>query len=376
MYDVIVIGGGLAGLTAAITAARMGLKTAVFEKGTYPKHKVCGEYISSEILPILEELNISLDSVRPIWISKFALRYHEEKPILVDLPLGGFSIRRFTIDKLFFENAKNNGVHIFPNKKVSDLHFQNDSFTIMTADRMSFQARFVIGAFGKRSNIDHVLDRSYVKKNGPFFGVKYHITASIDPAQVSLIQFNGGYCGLSMVENNDINVCYLGKTSELRRQGSIAAFEETFLHSNPLLKSVLENKKPNNRALTISNLSFAQKEEVKDHILMAGDAGGMISPLCGNGMAMAIQGGYHLSKLISRHFHENENRICIEKAYERYWKKTFQSRLWWGRQLQRVMLQPALAGAAYRFLKRYPAILENTIQRTHGSPQLIRIAQP
>jgi len=57
-YDVIIVGGGLAGLTAAIHLSKAKHTVLVLEKNTYPHHKVCGEYVSNEILPYLEYLGI------------------------------------------------------------------------------------------------------------------------------------------------------------------------------------------------------------------------------------------------------------------------------------------------------------------------------
>ena len=53
-YDVAIIGGGLAGLSLAIQCASQNVSVVLFEKETYPYHKVCGEYISLESQPFLE----------------------------------------------------------------------------------------------------------------------------------------------------------------------------------------------------------------------------------------------------------------------------------------------------------------------------------
>ncbi len=68
--QVVIIGGGLAGLTAAIHLAKHNFEVSVIEKNTYPHHKVCGEYISAEILPYLNSLGIHLNELSPKHISK------------------------------------------------------------------------------------------------------------------------------------------------------------------------------------------------------------------------------------------------------------------------------------------------------------------
>ena len=69
--DVVLIGGGLAGLTAAIHLSKKGLKVTLIEKSDYPRHKVCGEYISNEILPYLQWLDIDISELQPTNIKNF-----------------------------------------------------------------------------------------------------------------------------------------------------------------------------------------------------------------------------------------------------------------------------------------------------------------
>ena len=57
-FDVIIVGGGLAGLTSAIHLSKQNKQVLLVEKNEYPKHKVCGEYISNEVLPYLNSLGI------------------------------------------------------------------------------------------------------------------------------------------------------------------------------------------------------------------------------------------------------------------------------------------------------------------------------
>lgn len=69
--DVLIIGGGLAGLASAIHLSQKGLNVTLIEKSAYPKHKVCGEYISNEILPYLLWLGADVSALHPTHISKF-----------------------------------------------------------------------------------------------------------------------------------------------------------------------------------------------------------------------------------------------------------------------------------------------------------------
>ena len=98
MYDVAILGGGLAGLTNAYLLAKAGYKVILFEKGSYPQHKVCGEYISNEVLPFLKKNDLYPKDLRPSQINKFQLTTQIGKSIDIPLETGAFGISRLVFD--------------------------------------------------------------------------------------------------------------------------------------------------------------------------------------------------------------------------------------------------------------------------------------
>ena len=110
--DVIIIGGGLAGLASAIHLSMQGLQVTLIEKSGYPRHKVCGEYISNEITPYLLWLGIDVSLLKPVAISKFEFTTQNDNMAKANLPLGGFGISRYSLDNLLYQKAKANGCFI------------------------------------------------------------------------------------------------------------------------------------------------------------------------------------------------------------------------------------------------------------------------
>ena len=108
--DVIIIGGGLAGLCNAIHLSKLGKKVLLIEKNEYPKHKVCGEYISNEVLPYLDFLEVNPFDSGAVRINNFQLSTTKSNIISAKLPLGGFGISRYTLDLVLSEKAKENGI--------------------------------------------------------------------------------------------------------------------------------------------------------------------------------------------------------------------------------------------------------------------------
>src|SRR6478735_11462703 len=170
---IVIVGGGLAGLTAAIHLSKIGLKVIVIEKNEYPKHKVCGEYISNEILPYLNWLSLDISELNPTHITKLEFSTSDGKIIKCDLPLGGFGVSRFALDNFLCKKAVENGCEIIQDI-VDDIVFENNIFTVSTLNKRIVTSKIVIGAFGKRSNMDQKLKREFIKKKSHWLAVKAH----------------------------------------------------------------------------------------------------------------------------------------------------------------------------------------------------------
>ena len=130
LYDVAIIGGGLAGLALGIQCAKAGYETILFEKEKYPFHKVCGEYISFESWNFLEDLGVPLSQMNLPAIRRLLVTAPNGKELQQDLPLGGFGISRYKLDALLAEIAKRNGVEIIEEAKVRDISFDKKIFNI------------------------------------------------------------------------------------------------------------------------------------------------------------------------------------------------------------------------------------------------------
>ncbi|MCI4443851.1 MAG: NAD(P)/FAD-dependent oxidoreductase [Lentimicrobium sp.] len=371
--DVIIIGGGLAGLTSAIHLSKSGLKVTLIEKNEFPKHKVCGEYISNEVLPYLESLGLSISDLKPSIISKMEFSTAKGKIISAHLPLGGFGISRYELDNYLYQKALANGCQIIQDT-VIDIHFAENEFSISTSDAVELKSKIVLGAFGKRSNIDQKLNRNFIQKKSPWLAVKAHYSGEFPDNLVGLHNFKGGYCGVSKVENDIINICYLADYETFKQYKNIEEFQSKVIYKNPHLKAVFEKcvllfEKP----LTISQISFEKKNTVEDHILMIGDTAGLIHPLCGNGMAMAIHSAKIASELIIDFLNNKiRSRKELEETYTQEWNNNFKSRLATGRFLAKILQKEKLASYLMQLLAIFPFLLPKIIKKTHGKPIILK----
>ena len=368
-YEIIIIGGGLAGLCNAIHLSKFGKSVLLIEKNTYPKHKVCGEYISNEVLPYLQFLEVNPFNFGAVKIDNFQLSTTNNKLISSKLPLGGFGISRYTLDFELSKKAIENGVTILQDS-VINIDFNNDVFSVETKENKIYQSKIAIGAFGKRSLLDVKMERDFIKKKSPYLGVKIHVKGNFKTNLVALHNFKGGYCGVSKVEKNAINLCYITDYSAFKKYKNIADFQENVVFRNRYLKEIFKQTTPVwEQPLSISQISFEHKNPIENHIIMCGDAAGMIHPLCGNGMSMAIQSAQIASKLILNYLNDRiVSRKDLEKQYITQWKQQFDWRLKVGHLIAKLFRNDKMASFLLKVLQKTPFLLPLIIKQTHGKP--------
>ena len=372
-YDVAIIGGGLAGLSLAIQSARAGYSTVLFEKEKYPFHKVCGEYISLESWNFMQDLGIPLSDMQLPVIRRLLVSAPGGKYIESDLPLGGFGISRYTLDNMLANIARREGVMVMEETKVSNVIYRNNAFLVFTGNGET-EAAVVAGAYGKRGNMDVKWKRQFTRvkpnKLNHFVGVKYHIQYKHPHDLIALHNFENGYCGISQIEDNKCCLCYLTTARNLRKShNDIPTMEKNILCQNPYLEQIFhEAEMLYEEPLTISRISFNKKTQVENHVLMIGDSAGMITPLCGNGMSMALHGSKLAFEEIHSFLQGKINRYELELQYTQQWEKQFSRRLLTGRLIQRFFGSASLSGFLLTTVKPFPRFVSYLIQQTHGKP--------
>jgi flavin-dependent dehydrogenase len=375
-YDVAVIGGGLAGLSLAIQLAKKEHRVVLFEREKYPFHKVCGEYISMESWCFLQYLGVPLHEMHLPVIETLRLTAPNGSAFTTTLPLGGFGISRFTLDHLLYEIAKKEGVTVLEETRVDDVR-RDGSFSIQYTTRAvasTATAAVCCGAFGKRSNLDVRWKRDFIRypkrKENNYVAVKYHIQSDWPEHTIGLHNFKNGYCGISKIEENKYCFCYLTTAANLKACGnSIPQLQQQVLSKNPALKALFENSTvAEGFPISIAQISFAKKTQTEQGVLLVGDSCGMIAPLCGNGMSMALHSSKLAAEVLLQYLDGHLKYAQLEAVYARQWNRTFASRLAAGRTLQHFFGGEQVSNLFVQTFRALPFLAHAIIRKTHGQP--------
>lgn len=373
LYDVAITGGGLAGLALSIQLGKKGYRVILFEKEQYPFHKVCGEYISMESWNFIESLGLPLSTLDLPIIKKLIVTSPDGNELKTGLTMGGFGISRYFLDNELKKIAMANNVTVLEKCKVDDVVYKKELFFVYTANGV-FSSKVCCGCFGKRSKLDIKWKRGFISsrnsKLNNYIGVKYHIRTNLPADTIALHNFEHGYCGISKVEGDKYCLCYLTNAYNLHRNNnSITQLEKNVLFKNKHLEKLLTgSEKLFDAPVTISQISFSYKEQVFNHILLMGDAAGMITPLCGNGMSMALHSSKMGAGCIDEFLQHTVSRKEMEQRYIAEWQKTFSRRVKDGMRIQSLFGKKWLTNIFIRTMKLMPALTKKIISHTHGQP--------
>jgi len=263
-----IIGGGPAGCAAALSARQQGAPVRLYETSVFPRHKVCGEFLSPEVLEILGGLGVlgDFEAQKPARLAKVALYFGgRTKTWTLCEPAWGLS--RYALDELLLRRALAEGTALVREPWIK------------SADRDD-------GKPGIRRILGHGR-KSAAPAGARLFGFKAHFAGPADDV-VQLFFFSGGYVGVSAVENGITNVCGVAPEALLRRRN----FEiEWLLEAAPALRERTLPLQRTMKWLITGPLVFGMNPDPAEQVYRAGDALGFVDPFTGSGISAALVTG-------------------------------------------------------------------------------------
>lgn len=334
MFDIAVIGGGPAGTSAAITAAREGFTVALLESGSFPRHKVCGEFISGEALPILKSLTADDDLLSDTPLIKNARVFLDGRVVDLTVEPAAVSVSRHALDFSLWNSAVTAGVCARDRVRVTAVRREQAFFSIY-AEGERLDARAVINASGRWSN----LVRSKRVTRNHWIGLKRHFFEDSSSPHCDLYFFPGGYCGVQSLGNGTINAAAMVRSD-------VARSLTTVFKQNRELARRSREWRPASEAVATSPLLFSAPRTSEEETMLVGDAAAFIDPFAGDGISMALHSGRLAAFALRRYLH---GECSLGTALENYDRS------------HNDLLQPALISAArVRLLLRLPKILRLT----------------
>lgn len=292
-FDVIVVGGGPAGATAATLCAQRGLSVALFEHARFPRHKVCGDVINPNCWPVLERLGVA-EKVR-------ALPQHRIEGATFTTADGGLlhvprrtnvgsltAIRRSLFDAALLEHAKDAGVAVFEDDTV---HGITAGCEVATHSGRYISLKGIIGADGRHSVVARTaqLVRNAGRRNGHIaFQAHFSAPNTMDD-RVQLHLFPGGYCGLVRLDEERVNLCIVTDRQEARLHNDCEALFGRTVLQNPHFRTLDIAPSPLEPLRSAHPLCGPMNIPAKNNVFLVGDALRVMEPFTGQGIFFALR---------------------------------------------------------------------------------------
>jgi flavin-dependent dehydrogenase len=355
-YDAAVIGAGPAGSAAAARLASGGRRVLLLEQDSFPRHKVCGEYLSPSARAPLSRLGVEpeIERLGAERIGEGSIHVPGTPAVSFHLPRGARGISRYLLDALLASCARRAGAEVRFATRVIEIEGAPGDFRVRLrkeAGEQEIRARGVIAAWGRWNALDR--DASHAASRSP----RRHLAWSRDflpdgslAGRVRLYLFPGGYCGLSRVEAGTVHLA--GVIAERERRQIAPGWEAVVAHAaaaNADLARDLSRLAPGPVGfLGTGPVLFSATPPVQHGMLMAGDAAGMLDPFSGEGQSSALAGGILAAETLESFLVGSIQADRLSDAWSQAWKRAFGTRFRAGALLRRLMLRPVIASTARR----------------------------
>ncbi len=378
-HEIAVIGAGPAGSMVSAYLSAAGFDTCVIEKRKFPREVLCGEFLSNEVIAALKEINLfeKFLSYNPNKISEFTLVNKRNNKLYSSLDFDAFAMKRSVFDSLLLEYSAGTGTKLYQPAEVISLEKDNNKFVLKIKSNRNeetiIKVDFVIAAYGRKNILDKKLNRSFVNAASGFNGVKFHVPNSmlneLTEEEIRIYLGNDIYCGVNQVSEEETTLCFLEKRngedlSPRERLEKLLSQNEMF---GNLFKSEFKNMIYRLPVYGTGNIYFGKRNVVENGVFMIGDAAGIIAPLSGDGIGMAIQSAKLLSSIIIDYKAGKINLKTLSEIYEREWNRLFSKRIKTALSVQKIFLNKFYEPVGLYIAKTFPFVMHQIIRSTRGT---------
>ncbi len=371
--DVVVIGAGLAGSSVAHQLARQGWDVLLLERDHFPRHKVCGEFLSPESQKSLQVMALydTVVALDPSLVNYAKIVSRRGVSITMPLPGCAWGISRYALDRALATAAQQQGVQFKSGTTVRGYTQADGEYTVQLraeSGESSVRARAVIAACGRHTQAGLPPNTRITSDQQRYVGVKCHFDQVNMPAQVELFMFPGGYAGINSVEGGRVNVCLLTSYAAFAQAGKRAdSLIAAAAQWNPTLGERLAGGRclPETAAVVAPVDTYRPAVPWTD-IACLGDTAVMIPPLCGDGMAMALRSAELCAPLAHEFLSGSHSLSAWADKYSAVWHAEFQQRLRLGRLLQKLLSAPLVSDFAVGVGRIVPSLATYLVNATRS----------
>ncbi|TVY09194.1 NAD(P)/FAD-dependent oxidoreductase [Paenibacillus cremeus] len=374
ILDAAVLGAGIAGSSLAKALADRGWETVVLDRQRFPRHKVCGEFLSPESQQMLTAFGLrdAVQSLQPSSITKIRLILGRGDPLEIPLPGMALGVSRHALDLALHREAASSGAEVQTAATVTAVYPDAEGYTIETKRETgihTLKARTVIAAWGanRRSGLPgQAPKRESAAKRKTYMGVKSHFSGIEMEPVVELYFFPGGYLGICPVEGGSINAAALVSPKAFGiHEKTILGLIEAAGRSNPRLEQRLAGAVPiPGTQAAVAPVDLARNPVAWDMIPHVGDAAMMLPPLCGDGMSLALRSALRCASFADRYLQGSISLSQWEYEYSQSLVREFQGPLRWGRLLSWLLSSSTLSSPLLSLAQFTPRLTSSLVRAT------------
>lgn len=362
-YDLVVIGGGPGGCSAAITAVRTGATVLLLERGTFPRNKVCGEFVSAESLELLHNLLAPAYQRLISEAPKIARGriFSDGAELGAEINPPAASITRFDLDSALWRSCILSGVEA--REQCTAQTVEGTGPFRVTAGGEYFETKALVNAAGRWSNLTGSQKVARPRKE-QWIGIKAHYMEPVTPASVDLYFFDGGYCGIQPVrfaQNGSavrINVCAMVRADVATRLPEV-------LRCHPTLQERSRSWQPLMDTVSTSPLVFHPPKPAQAGMLQVGDSATFVDPFIGDGISLALRSGALAAECLARSFRNPGSQQDALAEYSRLYKQRLAGVFRASAKLRNLLRWPAaVRRPVLLLLERTPFLTNQLVKMT------------
>ncbi|HYQ80249.1 MAG TPA: FAD-dependent monooxygenase [Anaeromyxobacteraceae bacterium] len=360
LRDLIVVGGGPAGLAVAAGAARAGLEVLVLERRALPADKACGEGLLPRAVEALRALGAA-PLLPPDGCAPFgAIRWVDEEGAVAEARLphpGGLGVRRLDLSRVLLGLARQAGAEVRERAEVRAHRREPDRVVVETAQGPE-QARLLVAADGVASPVRRREGLDAPVPGPARFGLRRHFALAPWAAAVEVHFGRGAEAYLTPAGPDRVGVAFLF-------EGRAAGGFDGLLARFPRVRERLDGAAPASEPMGAGPLRCRARALAADRLVLLGDAAGYLDAITGEGLSLSLEAAADLSRLLPGALARGAGREAL-RPYERAARKRHRRYAAVAGLVLAMARRPRLRRAAVAGLSRAPGLFAALVRRGVG----------